>query len=348
MLGHELRNPLAAITNAVTIVRSAQRTPEHLEFAAGVIARQSAQLKRLIDDLLQVGRVMSGKILLERQPLDLAASVRHVASTLEAVGRFSASRLELDVSSVWVHGDLTRIEQIVTNLLTNAAAHAPGGRIRVKLSEENRSAVLRVEDDGAGIAAEHLARIFDLFYQAEPTTARTQGGLGIGLTLVQRLVELHGGTIVAESGGRGLGAAFIVRIPAIAAAEQAPRKPAARKARPQQILVVEDNDDARESLRVALELEGHRVLHAADAPSALEQIRRAKPPVAIIDIGLPGMDGYALARAIRSEVDGTIRLIALTGYGTSADVRRALDAGFDSHLTKPVDIADLAGIISPD
>jgi signal transduction histidine kinase/CheY-like chemotaxis protein len=347
MLGHELRNPLAAISNAAATVRAEGRTAEQVRFSAEVIARQSVHLKRLIDDLLQVGRVMSGKILLERQPVDLEASVRQVVSSLSTAGRLAGRRLELELSPVWVNGDLTRIEQIITNLLANAATHTrEGGRIRVTLREADGSAELRVEDDGDGIAPEDLAMIFELFFQAEPATDRARGGLGIGLTLVQRLVALHGGSVTARSEGKGRGATFVVLLPASSAPE-APAPPVRdRAAAAQRVLLVEDNADTRESLRMALELHGHSVLQAADGPAALEELRRSRPRIAIIDIGLPGMDGFQLARRMRAEADGAIRLIALTGYGAPSDIARAKEAGFDIHLTKPVDVAELVGIIS--
>jgi CheY-like chemotaxis protein/anti-sigma regulatory factor (Ser/Thr protein kinase) len=251
-------------------------------------------------------------------------------------------------SPVWVHGDQTRIEQVVSNLLVNAATYTPAGaEIRIDLGEERGEALLRVTDNGQGIRAEHLERIFDLFFQAEPSGARTHGGLGIGLTLVKRLVELHGGTVTAQSSGPGEGACFTVRLPATAAPATVGAVAGAKARNAQTVLVVEDNADERESLRVALELHGHRVLQAWDARSALEQIQRGQPQVALVDIGLPGVDGYALAREVRARFDGAApALIALTGYGADEDVRRARDAGFVRHLTKPVEVAELAAIVS--
>jgi CheY-like chemotaxis protein/anti-sigma regulatory factor (Ser/Thr protein kinase) len=245
-----------------------------------------------------------------------------------------------------VSGDQTRIEQIVSNLLVNAATYSPPGHaIRVALTGENGDAVLQVSDEGIGIAAANQPRIFDLFYQVEPSGSRAHGGLGIGLTLVKRLVELHGGSVSVASAGEGRGATFTVRLPALAAgAGSASAEPGAIE--PRTVLIVEDNDDERESLRLALEQHGHRVLHAGDARSALAEIRSGRPSVALIDIGLPGMDGYALARAIRSQHDGTLALVALTGYGAPADVDRAREAGFALHLTKPVEANQLAAIVS--
>jgi signal transduction histidine kinase len=346
MLGHELRNPLAAVSNATEVIRSERRTPQQLEFATSVIQRQCAHLKRLIDDLLDVGRVMTGKIRLERRPLDLQSSVQHVVATLQAAGMLAARRLEMDTVPVWVSGDPTRLEQIATNLLVNAASHTPEkGAIRISLAEENGEARLQVADNGAGIAPQEQARIFELFYQGEASRQRAPGGLGIGLTLVKRLIELHGGSITVESEGEACGATFTVRLPAVNAAIRT-ESPATPAGMARTILIVEDNDDERESLRLALELRGHRVLQAGDAPSALAQVRSGKPSVAFIDIGLPGMDGYELARAIRAQHDDRVALFALTGYGSAADAQRARQAGFMQHLTKPVAINELAAIVA--
>ncbi len=347
MLGHELRNPLAAISNAVAIVKSAQRTSQQLDFAAGVIERQSETLKRLIDDLLDVGRAMTDKIVLTRTPLDLAACVRHVVGSLDAAGRLANRHLEIDAEPVWIGGDRLRIEQIVTNLLTNAARFTTGGgRITIRVAHEADDAVLEVADDGCGIAAEDLPRVFDLFFQGASSAERSSGGLGVGLTLVQRLARLHGGGAEAASAGRGRGATFTVRLPAAHAGQgRAPMAPSVEARESLTILLVEDNADARESLRMALELQGHEVLEAGDAQAALELLRRRRPEVAVLDIGLPGMDGYELARRLRTQFGRDLVLIALTGYGTASDERKALEAGFDRHLTKPIDVRDLARVL---
>jgi signal transduction histidine kinase len=346
MLGHELRNPLAAISSAATIVASERRTREQLDFAGGVLTRQSQHLKRLIDDLLDVGRVMTGKIYLERRPLELAACAGHVVRTLQTAGRLAQRRVEVDAAPAWIDGDATRIEQVITNLVANAATYtASGGRIRVRVERRGDEALLEVSDDGRGIAPESLERVFDLFFQADSTIDRASGGLGIGLTLVQRLVALHGGAVHAASAGKGKGATFTVRFPAVAgaAAHDAPGAAAVALAvRPQTILLVEDNADERETLRMALEMQGHRVVAVADGAAALDAARRHRPAAALLDIGLPGMHGYELAGQLRALVGRKVRLVALTGYGGVAEARRALDAGFDRHLTKPVDAADLA------
>ena len=347
MLGHELRNPLAAIASAGTIIRFPGHSAKQREFASGVIERQTAHLKRLIDDLLDVGRVMTGKIRLDRAPLSLRASVEHVVATLQSSGALRAHRLRVEAQDVWVNGDQTRIEQVLSNLLANAATYTPaGGDIEVRLEGEAGTAMLSVRDNGIGIGAEDLPRLFDLFFQAAPSNDRRHGGLGIGLTLVKRLVELHGGTVQVHSAGRGKGTIFTVRLPAVPRREGA--APEAQPQERQTVLVVEDNDDERDSLRVALEQQGHEVLHAADGVSALSQLDARRPGIALIDIGLPGMDGLELARQIRSRFDGSIRLIAVSGYGTAEDARRSLAAGFAAHLTKPVEVSHLARLFAKD
>ena len=216
MLSHELRNPLAAIWTAAAIVKTPGRNAEQLEFACRVIDRQTRHLSRLLDDLLDVGRAMTGKIVLERTPVDLVAAARHVVEILQTTGRLADREIELDVAPAWVEGDQTRIEQILTNLVVNAATYtAPGGHIRVRVARQASDAVLEIADDGQGIALENLPRVFDLFFHGEATADRASGGLGIGLTLVQRLATLHGGDVTAQSAGRGTGATFTVRIPAV-------------------------------------------------------------------------------------------------------------------------------------
>ena len=347
MLGHELRNPLAAISSASSIVALEGASPQQLAFASGVIARQTQHLKRLIDDLLDVGRALTGKISLERAPLEVAATVRAVTATLQDSGRLADRRVELDTTPVWIDADHTRIEQVITNMLVNAATYTePGGRIQVQVSREDGHAVVRVRDDGRGIAAENVPRVFDLFFQADPTVDRAAGGLGVGLTLVQRLVRLHGGEVAAASEGRGRGAVFTVRLPAIEApVAPAPAAPHPGRGEPRTVLVVEDNADARQSLCAALALRGHRVLQAPDGADALGLRGLEGVDTAVLDIGLPGMDGYDLARRLRARLGRGVVLIALTGYGAGSDVQKATDAGFDHHLIKPVDTLAIARLI---
>jgi CheY-like chemotaxis protein len=348
MLGHELRNPLSAVSNSVLLLERAETASEQAKFARGVIARQTSYLVRLIDDLLDVGRVMTGKVVLERAPFELAAAVRQVAAALGAAGRFAQRRVALDATPVWVDGDQTRVEQIVSNLVVNAVKFtAASGSIQIRVAPENGAALIEVSDDGRGIARENLERVFELFYQDEAGGDRSGGGLGIGLTVVRRLAELHGGSVAVRSEGKGRGASFTVRLPAMAAAPAAePELPVQDAGLAHAILLVEDNEDERESLRVALELKGQSVLHAADGHMALELLRRFRPPAAILDIGLPGMNGYELARAARAALGQDILLVALTGYGSEADRLRALAAGFDHHFTKPVEIAELMQVLA--
>jgi CheY-like chemotaxis protein/anti-sigma regulatory factor (Ser/Thr protein kinase) len=270
-----------------------------------------------------------------------------VVKVLQTAGQLGERLVQQDTTPVWVTGDPARIEQIVTNLLVNAARYTrAGGEIRIRVAREGDEAVLEVSDNGQGIAPENLPRVFELFFQAEATGERSTGGLGIGLTLVQRLARLHGGDVTAESKGRGAGASFTVRLPAIEAPQPLPRDFAPTPSgRAETILVVEDNADARESLCIALELQGHRVLGASDGSAALDIVQRERPRVAVLDIGLPGMDGYELARRVRAESGGQIILIALTGYGTTGDENKAKQAGFDRYVTKPIDVIELTRVL---
>jgi signal transduction histidine kinase/ActR/RegA family two-component response regulator len=346
MLGHELRNPLGAVSNAVQVLGRENASPGQITFARDVITRQTHHLARLIDDLLDVGRVITGKIYLQRERMDLAAAVRGTLDAFHASGKFGSHRFTFGLAPVWIDGDRTRMEQVVNNLVSNALAYTPaGGSIRVSVRREGGDAVLEVADDGIGMSPEELKRVFELFYQGKSELHR-KGGLGLGLTLVHRLVELHGGIVSARSDGPGRGAAFAVRLPALEAPAPGGRAPAAASAsRPLDILVVEDNDDARVSLQMILEADGHAVHTAADGKAGLEAFERAAPDVALIDIGLPEMDGYELARAIRARRPEPM-LIALTGYGQPEDEQRSTEAGFDAHLVKPVDVAKLRVLLA--
>lgn len=345
MLGHELRNPLSALSAASQILDTAplQQTGRALD----VIRRQVRHLARLVDDLLDAGRVAMGKLVLNRQPLSLSAIIERWMHTMRAAGTLR-HEVRLDLHPVWILGDDTRIEQLASNLLHNAMKFTPaGGQITVTVRAEGQEAVLRVEDTGAGIAPEILPRIFDLFAQGEASPDRASGGLGIGLTVVKRIAELHGGAVEAASPGRGLGSTLTVRLPQIepprAARETAPRAPN-RGAR--RILVVEDNADAREMLATLLTLDGNEVHEAVDGPSGVAAALRLAPDVALIDLGLPGLDGYQVAEAIRSASDRPeMLLVALTGYGQPEDHERTRRAGFHAHLVKPVDFAQLDRII---
>jgi signal transduction histidine kinase len=340
MLGHELRNPLNAIGSAASLLGLDNGKAETAERARGVINRQVQHLARLVDDLLDVGRVTSGKVLLVREPTDLAELAAGTIANWRASGRFARHRVSLETSPVWVDADPTRFDQVLGNLLANALKYTPdGGAITVRVRPEADSALLEVEDTGAGIPLELLGKVFDLFVQGERTLDRSQGGLGIGLTLTRALVQMHGGTIEARSAGAGRGAIFTIRLPRIP--EPARPIPSATAPStvlgPRRILIIEDNGDAREMLRAQLERAGHEVHAAADGPAGVEAAAAARPDVVLIDVGLPGFDGFEVARRIRAAAWGTsMRLVALTGYGQADDRRQALEAGCDLHVTKPV------------
>jgi signal transduction histidine kinase len=349
MLGHELRNPLGAISNASTILQTPNVPPDTAGRARSVISRQVGHLTRLMDDLLDVGRALTGKIQLRRQACDLALVVGQSVATLRSAQRFRDHRVVEEYHPVWVDCDPIRLDQVVSNLLVNAVKYTPaGGSIRVSVSQETNHAVLRVADDGIGIVPELASRVFDLFVQGERALDRSQGGLGIGLTLVRRLVEMHGGGVSVHSDGPGRGAEFTVRLPAIDVPRSAPvPAPRAASEPPRHILVVEDNMDAADTLRALLELHGHRVDTANDGVSGLERALATQPEVVLLDVGLPGMDGYEVARRIRSAT-GIRRplLVAITGYGAPEDRQRAIDAGFDAHITKPVEYPTLATLLA--
>jgi CheY-like chemotaxis protein/anti-sigma regulatory factor (Ser/Thr protein kinase) len=291
---------------------------------------------------------MTGKIVLDRRAIDLLEAAERVVATIRATGRAGRHRLTVAGTPAWVDGDVTRIEQVITNLVTNALKYTPtDGTISVVVGEDAGESVLRVADTGHGIAPELLPRIFELFVQGDQAPARAQGGLGIGLTLVRRLVELHDGRVQVASPGEGMGSVFTIAFPRLPAAPPAPAPSRRRTVLPQRTLVVEDNDDARDMLRTLLELDGHTVHVAANGIAGLAAALEHRPDVALIDIGLPEMDGYEVARKLRaSESLKAIKLIALTGYGQADDARRAYEAGFDLHLVKPVDPERLAEAVS--
>ncbi len=345
MLGHELRNPLAAITNASQVIDRQRHTLDPtVATATGIITRQTRHLARMTDDLLDAGRVILGKISLTRAPLDLAAAVASTLDGLRNTGRVGDHVLEVSLEPAWIFADSTRIDQIVGNLLTNALKYTPaGGRISVHTRREGAQAVFVVADTGIGLEPELLPRAFDLFVQGERGLDRSQGGLGIGLTLVQRLADLHGGSVTAESAGSGKGAKFTVRLPAVDAPadDQAPDNEKALRIK-RQVAIVEDNEDARMSLRMLLEFEGHEVHEAGDGDAGVPLItENSSIVIAFIDIGLPGMSGYDIARAVRSKRGGSVRLVAMSGYGGEQDVARGVEAGFDAYIVKPADISAL-------
>jgi signal transduction histidine kinase/CheY-like chemotaxis protein len=348
MLSHELRNPLAAILLAVEGLDT-HEAPE-LANEHAIIVRQTRHLAKLVDDLLDIARVTTGKISIDRTQVDLVDIVEHCVESLRA--RIEARRMNVSVHRKAPHvmllGDPVRLEQVANNLLSNALKYTPpGGDIDVAIDIDDGDAVLRVRDSGKGIPPDMLTRVFDLFMQGETTIDRSEGGMGIGLTLVQKLVELHGGSVRAYSRGRGSGSEFVVRLPRITSdAPVRARKPVDGEATARHILVVEDNPDIRDLLRMKLKHLGHRVETADDGMHGLELLLSSKPEIALIDIGLPGLDGYELARRIRAQIGGEVYLVALTGYGQAEDKQRALEAGFNVHLTKPADLVDLQNVIA--
>jgi len=348
MLGHELRNPLSAITTAAHLLRM---RPEgaSASMAQGVLQRQTAHLTRLVDDLLDASRVSRGKITLERRRLDFAALVQRVAA--QVVGASPRHRLDLRLDAgpdaAWVSGDETRLEQIVTNLLSNALRYSPdGGAITLMLARAADRVLLSVRDEGVGMSAELLPRVFELFVQGERGAARSQGGLGIGLTLAHRLALLHDGRLDAHSDGEGQGSTFTLTLPGMAPPSDS--EPPMRAADPGagrrlDVLLVDDHDDGRRMLREVLEGAGHRVTEAVDGAQALERAAGGAYDLALIDIGLPGLDGLEVARRLRGmgpRFAGTL-LVAITGYGAPQDHARSREAGFDLHVVKPVDGVEL-------
>jgi two-component system CheB/CheR fusion protein len=347
MLGHELRNPLGALASAVRILDLAERSPDHAARARTMIGRQLDQLTHLVDDLLDVCRVTSAKMRLNLQPLELSQTVEETIEGLRTRGVIDRHQLTFSGQQMWIDADQTRIEQIVTNLVGNSLKFTPpGGTITVGVRAVGPHALLEVTDTGVGIPADVLPTVFELFVQGERSLDRSHGGLGIGLTLVRRLVELHGGTVQAASDGPGSGSTFTVHFPSIPAPDAKLDEQVAAIAavpRPRRVLVVEDNEDAREALTILLTNDGHEVQTANDGPGGLRAALDFRPDIGLLDLGLPGFDGYALARKIRACDEGKrIYLVALTGYGQSEDRLRSEEAGFDDHLVKPIDVNQLA------
>lgn len=345
MLAHELRNPLAPIRNAVYVLRHGGDVEPRMQRYCDMIDRQVGHMVRLVDDLLDVSRVTSGKIRLQKERVDLSAIVHHAVETVQPMIDRKRQVITFDPwpQAIEVEADAARLLQVIANLLTNAAKFTPeGGRITLRTERAGESAIIRVRDTGVGIAPELLPRIFDLFVQGTVSPDRTEGGLGIGLPLVRRLVEMHGGHVEAHSAGLGQGSELVVTWPASPAASAAVAlvqgSPPSRTGERLRILVVEDNVDAAESLVVLLDLKGHEVRTAYSGFEALDVASVFVPDVAFIDLGLPGIDGFEVARRLRqlSVCRGTF-LIALSGYGRDEDKERAREAGFDDHLTKPVD-----------
>jgi signal transduction histidine kinase/DNA-binding response OmpR family regulator len=355
MLAHELRNPLAPIRNAVELLRLAGPSQPELERSRDLIDRQLTHLNRLVDDLLDVSRITRGKIRLQLETVDVAkAAVGAVESSRPLIElRKHEFTLSLPAEPLHAKADPARLSQIISNLLNNAAKYTEeGGRIWLTVEREDGEAVMRVRDTGAGIPTNMLPRIFEPFTQVDQSLDRSQGGLGIGLTLVRRLVEMHGGRVEALSQGVGHGSEFVVRLPAWAEAQssfpiRSNNAPTPKAGAGSSILVVDDNVDAANSLAMVLRLEGHEVRTARDGPTALAASQASAPDVVLLDIGLPGMDGYEVARRLRCHPDGhQMLMVAVTGYGRDEDRARSEEAGFDHHLVKPIDFDALRPLLN--
>jgi signal transduction histidine kinase/CheY-like chemotaxis protein len=350
MLGHELRNPLSSLSNAAALLQHAPQRPELIPRVAGLLSRQVHQMTRLVDDLLEVGRVTAGKITLLRTTVDLAEAVRQALATLDGNGRFASHDVKLSLEPAWVEADAARLEQIIANLMDNTLKYTPtGGHINVAVRRDGAEALLQIRDDGQGMPPGLVRSAFDLFVQGDRTLARDSGGLGIGQTLAQRLAQLHGGQITAESAGVGAGSTFTVRLPAAQApaAADAGSGAGGSAGGARSVLIVEDNVDAGESLAALLELLGHRPEWTDLGVTGVERATALLPDLVLVDVGLPDIDGYEVARRLRSapQTQG-LRLVALTGYGTPEDRERALAAGFDDHLAKPIGLAELEALLA--
>jgi PAS domain S-box-containing protein len=353
ILAHELRNPLAAIRNALHLLSMPAVTEDIASQARALIDRQVENLTRLVDELLDVSRISMGKIQLRKMHLGLAGAMQRAEQAARPLmdARKHLLSVEVPTEPLWIEGDPTRIEQVLVNLLNNAAKYTEvGGRVRFTARRQESDVLISIRDSGIGIEPELLPRVFDLFTQADHSLHRTQGGLGIGLTLVRSLVELHGGSITARSDGLGEGSEFTVRLPLLPP-ERVPSPPA-EKALPEQagrrlrVVVVDDNADARESLGQLLRLYGHELLVLSSGEVAIQSFAEFRPDVVLLDIGLPDIDGYQVAQRIRALPDGTsVRLVAVTGYGHEEHRRRAAAAGFDHHLVKPVKLAELQELL---
>jgi signal transduction histidine kinase len=355
MLGHELRNPLAPIRNVLHVLQLRGDDPSTLNWIRGILVRQVGHLTRMVDDLLEVSRITRGKVKLEQARVDLAELVRDTVQDHRPA--LENARLTVTLAEpsgpVWVEGDAVRLAQVVGNLLHNAGKFTePAGRVLVSLTLEPdaQRAVVAVRDTGIGIEPEMLPHIFETFAQGEAGLARTRGGLGLGLALVKSLVERHGGEVRATSAGRGQGTEVTFWLPVAPAGASLPAStppPAETGEKKRKVLIIEDNEDAAESLRLLLELRGHQVRLAHSGTDGVKVARRWLPEVVLCDLGLPGMDGFAVARALREDPrTAQVRLIAVSGYGHDEDQQRGREAGFDLHVLKPIDPADLEKLLA--
>jgi signal transduction histidine kinase/ActR/RegA family two-component response regulator len=354
MLAHELRNPLAPLSNAVAAIRRRAPGDEHtVAVAADILDRQIRQMSRLVNDLLDASRISRGKIELRRARVALRPIIEEAIETVRPLlARFEHTlTTTLPPEALYIEGDAGRLSQVVGNLLANAAKFTDkGGRIWLSVEREGDEAVIRVRDNGIGIAPEHLQSLFDIFVQVDTAIERSRDGLGIGLTLVKRLVELHGGTVQVHSGGPGCGSEFTVRLAGVSAAAEVTavdrREPAAFDSIARRVLVVDDSVDAAESLAMLLAFEGHETHKAHDGADAVRTAERVRPDIVLMDIGLPILNGYEACRRIRSHAWGaTITMVAITGWGQEDDREQSNAAGFDLHLVKPVDHDELLQVV---
>jgi signal transduction histidine kinase len=354
LLAHELRNPLASVRNAAGIMRMKETEDPDLVWCRQVIERQAEQLARLVDDLLDVSRITQGKIKLRVQPLEISDVIQCAVETTRSLIDKHRHRLHLTVPgpALYLDGDLTRLTQVVANLLTNAAKYQnEQGRIDLVVEEDKDNMIaITVRDQGIGIAPDMLTQIFELFAQGERSLDRSQGGLGIGLSLVKSLVEMHGGSVAASSSGLGVGSEFVVRLPrrtaAATPAESDSDDPSLREKDKRRVLVVDDNQDAADSLFMLMKLQGFDVRVAYDGTAAIDMAVCDRPEVVLLDIGLPGLDGYEVCRRMRQRGLTDTRIIAMTGYGQDRDRQLSKEAGFDMHTVKPVKIDELLRMIA--
>jgi PAS domain S-box-containing protein len=352
ILGHELRNSLSPLMNSVEVLRLLGSKESAVSQVKDVVDRQVKQMVRLVDDLLDLARISRGEVEVRKERYALATIMAQAVETSRPLieGRQHRLSVSLPQAPVWVEVDRTRLVQVIANLLNNAAKYTePGGQIWLSAERKGQDAILRVRDTGVGIAPEMLNRVFDLFMQVQQSAERSQGGLGIGLALVRRLVEIHGGTVAAHSEGPGHGSEFVVTLPVseemcqVGGATPVNHAPVKVS---RHVLIVEDNPDGRETLQTLLKLLNHRVDVAEDGREGVAKALALRPQVALIDIGLPTLDGYQVARQVRAALGNSVFLIALTGYGQAEDRRRTAEAGFDAHLVKPVDTEQLSQLLT--
>jgi signal transduction histidine kinase/CheY-like chemotaxis protein len=346
MLAHELRNPLAPIQTATEVLARQIADPQQQKLVS-LVKRQCTHLTRLVDDLLDMSRITKGRIELRLASVEVGAIIAQARETVEPLIREKGQTLVVSSATgpLYVKGDHARLVQSVANILTNAAKYTdPGGEIRLSVQDRADDVIITVTDNGVGISPDLVPRLFDLFVQGDRSLARSQGGLGIGLSVVKRLIGMHGGLVTAYSEGPGLGSTFEIRLPLIEAPAAQPPVAAAQRYPGKRILVVDDNEDAANSLASILELEGHSIDIVYTGRDALERAQAIRPQVILLDVGLPDISGYEVARQLRPLLM-TTQIVALTGYGHAEDIRRASDAGFDAHVIKPVDFEKLTKIL---